>query len=60
MLTGNNGFYGQASKTKEETIVGQEKEQVEIAYASATVDKLGDNITSEDLQEELDKSWVQE
>lgn len=49
-------FYGQATKAKEETIIGQEKEQVEIAYVSAAINKLGDDVTDEDLQEELDKS----
>lgn len=49
-------FYGQATKAKEETIIGQEKEQVEIAYASVAINKLGDDVTAQDLQNELDKS----
>ena len=49
-------FYGQATNAKEETIIGQEKEQVEIAYVSAAVNKLGENVTAVDLQEELDKT----
>ena len=49
-------LYGQATKAKEETVVGQEKEQVEIAYVSAAVNKLGENVTAVDLQEELDKT----
>lgn len=49
-------FYGQATKSKEETIIGQEKEQVEMAYVSAAINKLGDDVTDEDLQNELDKS----
>lgn len=49
-------FCGQATNAKEETIIGQEKEQVEIAYVSAAINKLGDDVTDEDLQNELDKS----
>lgn len=49
-------LYGQATKAKEETVVGQEKEQVEIAYVSASINKLGENVTAVDLQEELDKT----
>lgn len=48
-------FYGQATKSKEETIVGQEKEQIEIAYVSAAINKLGEKVTAADLQDELDK-----
>ena len=50
------GFFGQATNAKEETLIGQEKEQVEIAYVSAAINKLGDDVTDEDLQNELDKS----
>lgn len=49
-------FYGQATNAKKETIIGQEKEKVEMAYVSAAINKLGDDVTDEDLQEELDKS----
>ena len=48
-------FYGQTTKAKEETIIGEEKEQVEIAYVSAAINKLGDDVTATDLQNELDK-----
>lgn len=46
-------FYGQATKSKEETIIGQEKEQVEMAYVSAAINKLGENVTATELQDEL-------
>lgn len=48
-------FYGQATKAKEETIVGQEKEQIEIAYVSAAINKLGDDVKASELQIELNK-----
>lgn len=54
-LTGENGILTQAGNAKEETIVGQEKEQVEIAYVSAAVNKLGDKVEKDDLQQELNK-----
>ena len=48
-------FYGQATKAQEETIIGQEKEHVEIAYVSAAINKLGDDVTASELQIELNK-----
>ena len=56
MISGNNGILQRASDAKEETIIGQEKEQVELAYVSAAVKKLGDHVTGEELQHELDLS----
>ena len=56
MLSGNNGILQRSSDAKEETIIGQEKEQVELAYVSAAVKKLGDHVTGEELQHELDLS----
>ena len=50
-------FYGQATKAKDNTIIGQEKEQVELAYSSAVINKLGEEVTAIDLQEELDNSF---
>ena len=48
-------LYGQATKAKEETVVGQEKEQIEIAYVSAAINKLGDDVKASELQIELNK-----
>ena len=45
MLPGDNGIITNAQKSKEDTIVGEEKEQVELAYVSAAVKKLGGNVT---------------
>ena len=56
LVLGDNGIITKAKEGKEDTIVGQEKEQVELAYVSAAVKKLGDNVTSEELQDELDIS----
>ena len=54
MLTGNNGILQRASEAKEEMIVGQEKESVELAYITAAMKKLGDDVTANELQDELD------
>lgn len=55
-LTGENGLLERAKSAREETVVGQEKEQVELAYVSAAVKKLGDNVEKDDLQTELNAS----
>ena len=55
-LTGDNGILSNATRAKEETTVEQEREQVELAYSSASVNKLGDSITSGELQDELNKT----
>lgn len=54
MLTGNNGILSKANDAKEQTIIGQEKESVELAYISAAMKKLGDDVTANELQDELD------
>ena len=54
-LTGDNGILTKASEAKEETVIAQEKEQVKIAYNSIRINKSDENITSNDLQDELDK-----
>ena len=54
-LTGENGILTRASEAKEDTVIAQEKEQVEIAYSSARINQSGENITSKELQDELDK-----
>ena len=56
MLSGNNGILKKSRETKSATITGEEKEQVELAYLSATAKKLGENITAKNLQDELDIS----
>ena len=54
-LTDENGILTRASEASEETLRGQEKEQVDLAYGSVLADKLGDSVTSGELQEELNK-----
>lgn len=55
MLAGNNGILGQATKAKVDTTIGEEKEQVEMAYVSAAINNLGGDVTEENLRVELDK-----
>ncbi len=54
MLTGESGIIKQAMDAKDKTIIGQEQEQVEMAYVSAATTKLGDEVTETNLQNELD------
>lgn len=54
-LTGENGILTRASDASEQTIIGQEKEQVGIAYLGADMNKTGESVTVTELQEELDK-----
>ena len=56
MLSGDNGLLKKAGQAKEDSIVGEEKEQVELAYISAAVKNLGGNVTGQNLQDELDAS----
>ena len=56
MLSGDNGLLKRAGDARDDTVVGQEKEQVELAYISAAVKKLGDNVTKDELQIELNSS----
>lgn len=57
MLSGDNGLLKKAEDARDDTVVGQEKEQVELAYISAAVKKLGDDVTEGELQEELDANF---
>ena len=56
MLNGDNGILSKAGQARDDTIVGEEKEQVELAYISAAIKKLGVNVDKDDLQDELDVS----
>lgn len=56
MLSGENGLLKRAGDARDDTIVGQEKEQVELAYISAAVKKLGDEVDEEALRIELNSS----
>ena len=56
MLSGNNGILNRAGEAKDKTIIGEEKEQVEISYMAAVMNKLGENVNDTDLQKELDSN----
>lgn len=60
MLSGDNGILQKATDAKENTIVENEKEQIELAYISAAINKLGNHVTDLDLQNELNKSVGQD
>lgn len=40
---------------KEENVIGQEKERVEMAYISAAINKIGNVVTKDELQKELER-----
>ena len=56
LVLNQNGLIAKTKEVKEETIVADEREKVEMAYVSAALKKLGDTVTAEELQEELDSS----
>ena len=56
LVLGNDGIITKAREARENTVVGLKKEQVELAYVSAAVKKLGDSVTDTDLQTELNSS----
>ncbi len=56
MLSGDNSILNKAGQARDESIGGQEKESVELAYISAAVNNLGGNVTAQNLQDELDSS----
>ena len=53
MLTGKNGVITQAKKSKEETIIGDEKEGISLAYSSCKADNMMENVTSSQLEERM-------
>ena len=53
MLTGNNRVLTQGKRAKEETTVGHEREAVQMAYTGAKAKKLGEEVTAEDVNEQL-------
>ncbi len=56
LVLDNNGIIQKGKDAKSATIIADEKGTVEMSYASAKINKLGDTITAEELQEELDAS----
>ncbi len=55
MLTGQNGILNRAKEAKESYSNSNEKEQIQLSYNSAITGKLGESITAEELQDELDE-----
>ena len=55
LLLDENGIIAKSKDARSETIIADEKGKVEMAYVSAAINKLGDTVTSEELQDELDK-----
>lgn len=57
-LTGDNGILTKATNAKNDIVVGEEKEEIKLAYNAALTEKLANNdsskITSSELQVELD------
>ena len=56
MLSGDNGLLKRVGDARDETIVGQEKEQVELAYIFEAVKNLNGAVTAQNLKDELDSS----
>ena len=56
LLLDENGIIAKSKDAKNNAIESDEKEKVEMAYVSATLKKLGDTVTAEELQTELDLS----
>ena len=54
-LTGENGILRKATEAQVQTIIEQEKEEVKLAYNSVFTNKLKADVTSKELQQELDK-----
>ena len=58
MLTGENGVLTKATESKEQTEIGQEKEEITLAYSAAKAnkgDKVAELVTADELNAELDK-----
>ena len=56
LVVGDNGVLSRSQEAKAGSIVAEEKEQVNLAYSSALTKNLGDTVTAENLQAELDES----
>ena len=53
MLTGEKGIITQAKKSKEQTIIGEEKDAIAIAYNGCKINNKQSQVTSEELETEL-------
>ncbi len=54
-ISTKGGLFDYAGRAARETVISQEKEQVEMAYLSAIINNLGNDVLAGELQEELNK-----
>ena len=52
-LTGENGLLQKAAYSKEQSIIGKEKEQISLAWNAVKAEKLGGIVTAEELEKQL-------
>ena len=52
-LTGQNGILSRADESKTQTEIGEEEEAIRLAYNGVMADNLGDGVTAEQLENEL-------
>ena len=57
-LTGQNGILTQADNAKTQAGIGEEKEAIGLAYNGAKTEKLGGEITADDLNSQFTKNGV--
>ena len=55
MLGGENGIITQAIEAREQTKIGEEKEVIRLAYESCKINNKGENVTAQQLEDELKK-----
>ena len=58
-LTGENGILNKAEKSKEQTIIAREKEEIALAYNAVKIKNKGGAVTAEELETEL-KTYIDE
>ena len=58
MLTGENGILTQAQKSQTQTEIGEEKEQIGLAYNGAVTEKQSTDVTSDDLNKQFELNGV--
>lgn len=59
MLAGENGVITQSQNAKLQTEIGEEKEAVRIAYSGAVGEKIGEQVTAQDVQKQLDTNGTE-
>ena len=59
MLTGENGILTQAQRSKEQTSIAEEKEQIALVYNAAVAKEQSTDITAQELDDELKANGVE-